>query len=309
MTRQATRSALLAACAATLVAATSAAEDYGSTRYPIVLAHGAAGFDELFGVYRYWYGIPAALEEAGAEVYVTEVSQFETTEERGEQLLAQVEEIVAITGAEKVNLIGHSHGGLDSRYVAGVRPELVASVTTVGTPHRGAEVADFLRDGIEDGSFSESVLSLFAEKLGSVLALLSGTSNPQDAIGSIEALTSEGLADFNERYPMGLPDTPCGTGPAEENGIRFYSWTGDQWLTNPLDPSTALFALTSRVYDERNDGLVGRCSAHFGKVIRDDYRMSHVDEVNQLFGLTHLFGPNPASLFRIHANRLREQGL
>ena len=30
---------------------------------------------------------------------------------RGEQLIAQVEEVRAITGKDKVNLIGHSHGG------------------------------------------------------------------------------------------------------------------------------------------------------------------------------------------------------
>ncbi len=299
----------MAACAFTLIAQTASASDYADTRYPIVLAHGASGWDELFGVYQYWYGIPAALEEAGAEVYVTEVSQFASTEERGEQLLAQVEEIVAITGAGRVNLIGHSHGGLDSRYVAAVRPDLVASVTTVGTPNRGAEVADFLRERVHEGSFTESVLSLFAERLGDVLALLSGTRHPQDAIGSIESLSTAGMAAFNELYPQGVPDTPCGEGAAEVDGVRYYSWSGNRWLTNILDPSTALFGLTSLVYDERSDGLVGQCSSRLGAVIRDDYRLNHADQINQVLGLTHLFGPSPKSLFRIHANRLRQQGL
>ena len=109
---------------------------YTETRYPIVLAHGMAGFDELFGVLEYWYRIPRALRAGGADVHVTEVSQFHKTEVRGEQLLAQVEEIVAITGKAKVHLIGHSHGGLDVRYVAAVRPDLVASVTSIGSPSR-----------------------------------------------------------------------------------------------------------------------------------------------------------------------------
>jgi triacylglycerol lipase len=292
-----------------LLSAAAAADDYGATRYPIVLAHGASGWDELFGVYQYWYGIPAALEEAGAEVYVTQVSQLATTEERGEQLLAQIEEIVAITGAPRVNLIGHSHGGLDSRYVAAVRPDLVASVTTVGTPHRGAEAADFLRANVKEGSFSEAVLRIFAERLVDVLALLSGTRNEQDAIGAIESLTSEGMAAFNALYPHGVPETPCGEGAAEVDGVRFFSWSGNRWLTNVLDPSTVLFGLTNLLYSEPSDGLVGQCSSRFGVVIRDDYRMNHADQVNQVLGLTHLFGPNPRSLYRIHANRLREQGL
>src|SRR5262245_38957895 len=50
--------------------------DYTKTKYPIVLAHGAAGFDELFGVYEYWFGIPDALTDGGAKVFVTHVSQF-----------------------------------------------------------------------------------------------------------------------------------------------------------------------------------------------------------------------------------------
>ena len=39
---------------------------YTQTKYPIVLEHGLAGFDELFGVLEYWYGIPEALHDGGA---------------------------------------------------------------------------------------------------------------------------------------------------------------------------------------------------------------------------------------------------
>nr|NIU63797.1 lipase [Stutzerimonas stutzeri] len=64
---------------------------YTATKYPIVLAHGMLGFDSLLGI-DYWYGIPSALRRDGAQVYVTEVSQLNTSELRGEELLAQVEE-------------------------------------------------------------------------------------------------------------------------------------------------------------------------------------------------------------------------
>ncbi len=292
-----------------LAARDAAAAGYTQTKHPIVLAHGMAGFDELFGIYEYWSGIPQALSKDGAKVFVTEVPQFNSTEARGEALLAQVEEILAITGAQKVNLIGHSHGGLDVRYVASVAPQLVASVTTIGSPHQGAELADFLRNNVKEGGFTEAVLGLFANSLGKVLALISGTSNPQDAVSALGSLSSEGAAAFNAQHPAGLPAQWCGEGPAVADGVRFYSWTGDRALTNILDPSDALLGMTSLVYDEDNDGLVGQCSAHLGKVIRDDYRLNHLDEVNQAFGLVHLFGPDPKSLFRIHANRLKNEGL
>lgn len=281
---------------------------YTKTKYPIVLAHGMAGFDSLFGVLDYWYGIEGALEDGGATVFVTEVSQFNTTQARGEQLLAQVQQVLAITGKSKVNLIGHSHGGLDVRYVAAVRPDLVASVTSVGSPHKGAALADYLRANVSGGSFTESVLAFFANSLGTVLALLTGSSNPQDAVAALDSLTSAGLASFNAAYPQGVPTTSCGSGASSVGGVRYYSWSGTGLLTNLLDVSDAPLALTSLVYPESNDGLVGRCSSHLGQVIRDNYFQNHLDEVNQILGLVSIFESSPTSIFRAHANRLKTAG-
>lgn len=287
----------------------AAAGDYCRTRHPIVLAHGMSGFDSILGIVDYWHHIPRALERDGARVFVTEVPQFNDTAVRGEALLAQVEEIVAITGTGKVNLVGHSHGGLDARYVASVRPDLVASVTSIGSPHQGAELADFLRENIREGSFTEAAVSTLADSLGLALALLSGTTNPQDSVAALEALSTAGMARFNAEHPQGLPDQRCGEGAREVDGVRYYSWSGTRPVTNVLDVSDAMLGITSLVYDEANDGLVGRCSSHLGDVIRSDYRMNHLDEVNLMFGLRHLFGPNPVTLFRQHANRLRNAGL
>jgi triacylglycerol lipase len=282
---------------------------YTRTRYPIVLAHGAAGFDSLFGVLDYWFDVVDELEDGGARVFVTEVSQLNSTEARGEQLLAQVQHIVAITGKPKVNLIGHIHGGLDVRYVAAVRPDLVASVTTVGSPHKGAELADFLRANVEDGSFTEDVLAFFANSLGTVLGLLSGTTNPQDAIAALDSLGSAGAAAFNAQYPAGVPSTACGGGASSVNGVRYWSWSGTGILTNALDVSYGPLALTSLFYSEANDGLVGRCSSHLGTVVRDNYFHNHLDEVNQLIGLVSIFESNPTTVFRAHANRMKNAGL
>lgn len=282
---------------------------YTKTKYPIVLEHGLGGFDELFGVYEYWFGIPDALRDGGAQVFVTEVSPLNSTEARGEQLIDQIEQIVAITGKPKVNLIGHSHGGLDVRYAAAVRPDLVASVTSVGSPHKGAELANVLRASVRGGSFSEAVIAYFANSLGTVLGLLTGNSNPSNAIAALDSLTTAGLAQFNASYPQGVPGSACGSGDASVNGIRYYSWSGTGVLTNALDVSDAALALTSLFYSESNDGLVGRCSSHLGAVIRDNYFHNHLDEVNQVLGLVSIFESNPASVFRTHANRLKNAGL
>ena len=84
-----------------------------ATRYPLVLVPGMLGFIRLV-LYPYWYGIVAALRQGGATVIAVQVSPLHSTEVRGEQLLARIDEILRETGAEKVNLIGHSQGSLSA---------------------------------------------------------------------------------------------------------------------------------------------------------------------------------------------------
>jgi len=283
---------------------------YTQTKYPIVLAHGMLGFDKLLGV-DYWYAIPGALRRDGASVYVTEVSQLDTSEARGEQLLAQVEEIVAISGKPKVNLIGHSHGGPTIRYVAAVSPHLIASATSVGAPHKGSATADFIRQ-VPPGSAGETLLAGIVNGLGALINFLSGSSStsPQNALGSLESLNSQGAAVFNTKFPQGVPSSACGEGAYSVNGVRYYSWSGTSPVTNLIDPSDLLLGASALTFNgAENDGLVGRCSSHLGKVIRDNYRMNHLDEVNQTLGLTSLFETNPVTVYRQHANRLKNDGL
>ena len=92
--------------------------DYDQTKYPIVLAHGFFGWSRMIGSFDYFNGVPQTLMKNGATVFTTKTSSVNSSEVRGEQLLKQVAVIQALTGAKKVNLFGHSQGGLDARYVA-----------------------------------------------------------------------------------------------------------------------------------------------------------------------------------------------
>src|SRR3989442_16043319 len=62
---------------------------YTKTQYPIVLAHGAAGFDSLFDILDYWFGIPDDLAAGGAKAFGTEGSQINTPEVPGQAPTAQ----------------------------------------------------------------------------------------------------------------------------------------------------------------------------------------------------------------------------
>ena len=273
-----------------------------------MLVHGLFGFDSALGI-DYFYGIPDALRRDGAKVYVAQVSAANSTEVRGEQLLAQVKNILALSGAAKVNLIGHSHGGPTARYVAGVAPQLVASVTSVGGVNRGSRVADIMRGVAPTGSVSEAVANTAAKALVSLINVASGgTSLPQMPTAALDSLTTAGAARFNQRFGAGVPSSGCGSGAELVNGVRYYSWTGTRTATNLLDLSDAPLALLGLVFGEANDGLVSACSSRLGKSL-GDYSQNHLDEVNQLLGLRDWFATDPVTLYREHATRLKGLGL
>lgn len=301
-----------ALCFSLLIMGHAAAEEsqYAATRYPIVFAHGVFGFDRL-GPVGYWYGIPEDLRKHGATVFVTQVSPFNSSEVRGEQLLQQVEDILAVTGAEKVNLIGHSHGAHSVRYVAGVAPEWVASASTTGGANFGSEVVDLVY-GIQQSRWVGPLFTPFMKTLTRaytrLLDILHGTALPDDPVATLYDLTTEGSAVFNARYPEGVPDSPCEEGdPVGRNGVYYYSWSGTKPFTSYFDPVDYAFALTATVFDSPSDALVERCASHLGHVIRDDYPINHLDEVNHLFGLTG--STDVKGIYRQHANRLKLQGL
>ncbi|MFZ6780852.1 lipase family alpha/beta hydrolase [Undibacterium sp. Ji83W] len=310
MKKQMVKSVVMFVMAMMVLPAPSWAAGYTETKYPIVLVHGLFGFDNI-GPVDYWYGIPSALRSDGAKVYVTQVAAANSTEVRGEQLLTQVKQILAVTGAAKVNLIGHSHGGPTIRYVASVRPDLVASATSVGGVNRGSKVADVLLGVAPAGSLSNTVLVSITNGLAQVISFLSGKPTlSQDSLAAANSLSTAGSLKFNAKYPEGVPTTACGEGAYTARGVAYFSWSGAKPYTNVLDIIDPALALTSLAFSgEKNDGLVASCSTHLGKVIRDDYAMNHLDEVNQTIGLTNIFETNPVTLYRQHANRLKNQGL
>ncbi|MBB6245435.1 triacylglycerol lipase [Rhodanobacter sp. A1T4] len=283
---------------------------YTQTRYPIVLVHGLFGFDQLFGTIDYFYGITDGLRSGGATVYAVELSQLGNDVTRGNQLIAQLENLQAVYGYSKFNLIGHSQGGLDVRYAAAVRPDLVASVSTFGTPHTGSAVADGIATLAPPGSAQRALAVAFATALGNLIDTFSGGNNPQNALDALSQLTTSGTAQFNAQFPAGMPTSSCGSGAAVVNGIRYYSSGGTSVLTNVLDPSDLLLGAGSLFFSgSANDGLVGQCSSHWGTVIRDNYDWNHLDEVNQLLGLRGVFSSDPVAVYRDQANRLKGLGL
>jgi triacylglycerol lipase len=316
-------------------------DHYDATQYPIVLVTGLSGSPMGVGGNPYWYGVQSDLQSHGALVFVPNISSFQSDEGahgRGEQLVAYIQQILVQTGAPKVNLIGHSQGGLTARYAAAVAPDLVASVTTIGTPHRGSQVGDFVEGVLGNDPGGEAAVAALVNAFG---FLQSGSIN-QNAEAALVAVSSDGTAQFNLHYPSaGLaPQGFCqGGAPTETvdgNTHLLYSWAGtaiqpvkvfgvtvagkDTSVSGAFDPANAKdpttvalagvgsFMLTN-LGSGPNDGVVEACRALYGQVLSSSYHWNHLDEVNQELGVLGGNAEDPVAVIRAHVNRLKNQGL
>jgi triacylglycerol lipase len=116
----------------------------GVPRHALVLVHGIMGF-EAVPVWRarYFRGIARHLEERGLVVREPRLPPFGSVPERA----ARLAEFIHALPDDRVNVIAHSMGGLDARFAI-ARHELaprIASLTTIGTPHRGTPIAEWKR--------------------------------------------------------------------------------------------------------------------------------------------------------------------
>ena len=264
--------------------------------YPIVLTHGFFGFNDFAGagfVDYYWKLVDHLADDGELLVFTPAVDPFNDSTYRGEQLIAHVEEILASTGYPKVNLIGHSQGGLDARVVASLRPDLVASVTTIATPHQGTRIADIVL-GLASSSSTQAIADALVQLIGA--PLWDEVGEETSVVKSLEQLSEAGMAVFNEAYP----DSP---------GVLYFSITGRTALhlggnacqvagsppfitdfASTRDPVDPLLALTETVLSGYNpfalipnDGLVVVDSAKWGTFL-GCIPADHLDEVGHLFG-------------------------
>ena len=118
------------------------------TQYPVVLVHGMMAKD--FRLWRAFRGISDFLRKEGLTVYVTNQDGVGGIVTNALQLREEILEILNKENCEKVNIIAHSKGGLDSRYAIAKLDigDKVASLTTINTPHRGCLFADYLLNKI-----------------------------------------------------------------------------------------------------------------------------------------------------------------
>lgn len=290
--------------------------------YPIVLSHGFFGFDDFAGAgfLTYYYEIPEHLASHGETlVFTPTVDPFNSSAYRGAQLVDRIEEILAQTGHAKVNIIGHSQGGLDARVVAHDRPDLVASVISLQTPHGGTPIADVALELVTDPNLA-GVLDFLAQAVG---APLYDEVNEQTSLAdALYQFSQPGIAAFEAAYPdqpgiyyasiAGRSDYhPGGSDCDAPDAPSFVSDFDDE-----LDPIDPLFDIPEQIVDGGfgsaivNDGLVRVEDAKHG-VFLGCVPADHLDMVGQLLGdEPGLFNEWDYKSFYVDLiGHLRDQGL
>lgn len=235
------------------------------TKYPVLLVHGV--FFRDFEHLNYWGRVPEELQENGATIYYGNHNSASSVENSAKELEKRVLDIIRETGCEKLNVIAHSKGGLDMRTAlskTSIAP-YIASLTTVNTPHRGCEFADYLLSKVTEKQ-KETVAAAYnagAAALGDV--------NP-DFLAAVYDLTSENCTRRNEE----VTDVP---------GV-YYQSVGSK-LNKPTSgrfPLNLTYYLV-KYFDGANDGLVGERSFQWGEnyqflTVRGNRGISHGDMID-----------------------------
>ncbi|HEY5560299.1 MAG TPA: triacylglycerol lipase [Clostridiaceae bacterium] len=214
-----------------------------NTKYPFVLVHGC-GFRDLKYI-NYWGRIPKELIRNGATVYYGNQEAWGNIEYNGQDIKNKILQVMKETGCEKVNIIAHSKGGLDARYMVSKLDmgKYVASLTMISSPHRGCKFVDIackLPDKLYRG------ISTFFDKRYRTL----GDKNPDFYTASRQFSTYH-----SEKFNQEVKNV---------EGVYYQSYA--TIIKNIFsDYVVALPYIFVRLTEGRNDGLVAIESAKWGE--------------------------------------------
>ena len=242
------------------IEAARAGKNICATKYPILLVHGVFFRDR--NIFNYWGRIPEALTLNGAEIYYGNQQSALSVKDSAAELASRIEEVIKETGAEKLNIIAHSKGGLDTRYALSVYGcgKYAASLTTINTPHRGCIFVDKIFDNL-----SEQTQKKLADAYNAA-AVVRGDSTP-DFIAAVGDLRESRCIEMNKIVPdcEGVFYQSVGS---VSKGVRSGRF--------PMDISYPFVKKT----DGENDGLVSVDSMKWGEKF-------HFISTNGKRGVTH----------------------
>ncbi|MGH7454387.1 MAG: esterase/lipase family protein [bacterium] len=247
----------------------------------LVLVHGFLGFRQIAGI-EYFNGVKQYLEANGPlKILATKVDPDQGIAVRGGQLRRQIlvalgdlppatDDEKAVTNSldssQKTHIIGHSMGGLDSRFILSpANPNhiasRIASLTTISTPHRGSPIADLIIAKI--GGQRLWLWNWWMERKLHQIVTGIGVS-----LDGLHDLTAGGAANFNRIY-------------VDHPQVRYFSVAG---VGRTVGRPTAKILYPAYKYikgkkREDNDGLVAVASAKWREFDARLWPADHADEI------------------------------
>lgn len=238
-------------------------DDRCATRFPLLMIHGTGFRDRKW--FNYWGRIPTELKMRGCELFYGNQDSWATVENNAAVLNDRIREILNETGAGKVNIIAHSKGGMEARYLISTlgMADSVATLTTISTPHHGSKTMD-IACGLPEFLFR--VAGFFANRWFKML----GDSNP-DFHFVCRQFTTGYAEEFNKNNP-------------DAKGVYYQSYAGV--MRNSFSDGMMFFPhFVVRCIEGENDGLVTPRSANWGVfkgILKGSKNrgISHADEVD-----------------------------
>lgn len=260
------------------------------TKYPIIMVHGI--FFRDWQLFNYWGRIPATLIRNGATINYGKQQSSGSVARSAEEIRKTILKVINETGAEKVNLIAHSKGGLDSRYAISRlgMDKYVATLTTINTPHKGCDMVDDLLKKLPS-----SIVRFIAGRYNGIFSKL-GDETP-DFMSGVKDLS----AVRAKKYDDEMPDSP---------GVSYRSV-----MTVMGSASSAGFPLNIgykmiKKLNGENDGLVAESSAKHGRhrIIRPTSKrgISHGDVID--LNRENISGFDVREFYVDLVNELRREG-
>lgn len=212
-----------------------------NTQYPIVLVHGMMAKD--FPFWHAFRGISGFLKAQGFTVYVTNQDGVGAVSTNAPQLKAEILDILKKENCEKVNLIAHSKGGLDCRYMIS-RLDMagsVASLTTLSTPHHGSGFSEWL---MKMPRFLMHIIAFFTN----LFYRICGDCKP-DILQLGQDLTQAAMEQFNRDVP---------------NAPSVYYQSYSSAITGKKAALPVPYKLSRYCEQDETDGMVSVSSSQWG---------------------------------------------
>jgi triacylglycerol lipase len=204
-------------------------------KYPLVMVHGL-GFRDQILIFNYWGRVSKAIQDLDVEIYYGDNDAWGSIYDSAICIKKAIDEALLKTKAEKVNIIAHSRGGLDCRYLISSLgySNRVASLTTISTPHKGSKSLNIIHYA------PRWVITIVAFFVNMYFRIL-GDKNPKFGVACKE-LSEISSTEFNRNNPN-MP------------GVYYQSFGSK--LARPFnDMMFFLMNILIELIDDENDGIV-----------------------------------------------------